>query len=44
MGARNFKRVDRVLLECLGLVGVVGLVLGNGAYLLGRPLLGIRCV
>lgn len=41
MGARNFKRVDRVLLECLGLVGVVGLVLGNGAYLLGRPLLGI---
>ena len=41
MGARNFKRVDRVLLECLGLVSVVGLVLGNGAYLLGRPLLGI---
>ena len=41
MGARNFKRVDRVLLECMGLVSVVGLVLGNGAYLLGRPLLGI---
>ena len=35
MGVRNFKRVDRVLLECLGLVGVVGLVLGNGAHLLG---------
>ena len=28
MGARNFKRVDRVLLECMGLVSVVGLVLG----------------
>ena len=41
MGACNFKRVDRVLLECLALVTVIGLVLGNGAYLLGRPLLGI---
>ena len=41
MGARNFKRVDRVLLECLGLVGVVGLVLGNAATLAGRVLLSI---
>lgn len=41
MGAGHFKRVDKVLLECLALVSVVGLLLGNGAYLLGRQLLGI---
>ena len=41
MGAGQCKRVDRVLLECLVLVSVVGLVLGNGAYLLGQQLLGI---
>lgn len=41
MGARNFKRVDLILLECLALVTAIGLVLGNGAYLLGRQLLGI---
>lgn len=41
MGARNYRRVDRVLLECLGLVAVVGIVLGQGAYLLGNQLLGI---
>lgn len=41
MGACNFKRVDRILLECLGLVSAVGIVLGSGAYLLGRQLLGI---
>ncbi len=41
MGARNFKRVDRVLMECLILVSVVGIVLGGGAYLFGAQLLGI---
>ncbi len=41
MGACNFKRVDRVLLECMALVTVIGLVLGNGVYLLGSQLLGI---
>ena len=41
MGARNYKRVDRVLLQCLGLVSVIGLVMGLGAYLLGNQLLGI---
>ena len=41
MGARKFKRIDRVLAECLGLVSAVGLIMGIGAYLLGYPLLGI---
>ena len=41
IGACNFKRVDRTLMECLALVSAVGIVLGNGAYLLGHQLLGI---
>ncbi len=41
MGARNYKRINRVLLECLGLVSVIGIVMGVGAYLLGTPLLHI---
>lgn len=41
MGARNFKRMSRVLLECAALVSVIGIVMGGGAYLLGRQLLGI---
>ena len=41
IGAGQCKRVDRVLIECLALVTVVGVVLGNGAYLFGRQLLGI---
>ncbi len=41
MGAKQFKRVDKILVQCLLVVSVVGLVLGNGAYLLGDKLLGI---
>ncbi len=41
MGAKQFKRVDKVLVECLLVVATVGIVLGNGAYLLGDKLLGI---
>ena len=41
MGAKQFKRVDKILMECLLVVSVVGLVLGNGAYFLGNQLLGI---
>lgn len=41
MGARQYKRVDRILFECVGIVSVVGLVLGLGAFLLGHPLLSI---
>ena len=41
MGAKQFKRVDKVLIECLLVVATVGIVLGNGAYLLGDKLLGI---
>ena len=39
-GAGQCKRVDRVLFWCMGYVVVTGLVLGNLAYLFGRPLAG----
>lgn len=41
MGAKQFKRVDKILLECLMVVAVIGIVLGNGAYFFGDKLLGI---
>jgi putative MATE family efflux protein len=40
-GAGDEKRVRRVIFECLGIVTVVGLVLGNLAYTFSAPLLGI---
>lgn len=39
MGAKKYHRIDKILLQCLGIVCVVGLTLGIGAYVLGRPLL-----
>ena len=41
MGAGKIKRVGKILLLCQICVTIVGLVLGNGSYLLGRQLLGI---
>ena len=40
-GARQLGRIDKILVRCLALVFVIGLVLGNGAHLLGQTLLGI---
>ena len=40
-GAKKFHRITKVVWYNLGLVTLVGLVLGIGAYLLGRPLLSI---
>ncbi len=41
LGAGQYKRIDRILGRCLMVVAVIGLVLGNGAYLLGTQLLSI---
>ena len=41
LGAGNTARIKKILWCCLGIVTVIGLVLGQGAYLLGRPLLSI---
>lgn len=40
-GVRKFKRMDKVLLECLGLTVSVALVLGGGSYLFGAELMHI---
>ena len=40
-GAGNFKRIGKVLAECLALVAGVGLLMGWAAYLCGNQLLGI---
>ena len=40
-GARQYKRISKIIVLCLGMVGVTGLVLGNGAYLAGNWLLRI---
>ena len=40
-GVRKFKRMDRILFECLGLTMVVALVLGGGSYLFGSELMHI---
>lgn len=38
-GARQYKRMGRILLICLGCVIAVGVVMGNGVYLAGDVLL-----
>ncbi len=40
-GVRKFKRMDKVLLECLGLTVIVALVFGGGSYLFGAELMHI---
>lgn len=40
-GVGKYKRMDRVLLDCLGLTVVVAGVLGGGAYLFGPQILRI---
>ncbi len=41
MGAKKYHRIDKILLQGLAIVSVVGLVLGIGAYICGDFLLGI---
>ena len=41
VGARKYDRINKVLLNCLVMVAITGLVLGNGAYFFGEQLLGI---
>lgn len=41
VGAKNYKRINRILITCLGMVTVTGFILGMGAYLMGETLVGI---
>lgn len=38
-GARQYKRIGLISLQCVGMVTVIGLVMGNGMYLAGSLLL-----
>lgn len=41
VGAGKYERINKILITALCCVAVVGFVLGNAAYIFGRPLLGI---
>lgn len=40
-GGKQYDRINKVLAECLAIVFLIGLVMGNGVMLLGRQILGI---
>ncbi len=40
LGGRRYDRIRVIVLECLLFVAVIGLVMGNGAVLLGHQILG----
>ena len=39
-GVRKFKRMDKVLIDCMILSVIVSVVIGGGSYILGRQILG----
>lgn len=41
IGAEKYSRITKIMLLCVGIVTTVGIVLGMGATLLGKPLLSI---
>ena len=41
VGAKKYDAIHKILISCLIIVAVVGLVMGNGIYLLGHVLVGI---
>ena len=41
LGGRRYDRINKILIECLVFVTVIGLVMGNGAVLLGQQILGL---
>lgn len=41
LGGRKYDRINKILIECLLFVTAVGLLMGNGAVLLGEQILGL---
>ena len=41
LGGKRFDRINKILMECLIFVTVIGLVMGNGAVLFGNQILGL---
>jgi len=40
-GGKKYDRINKIMLECFLLVTIIGLIMGNGIYFLGRQILGI---
>lgn len=40
LGGKKYDRINRILIECLLFVTAIGLIMGNGAFLLGHHILG----
>lgn len=41
LGGKKFQRINQILMECLILVTLIGLIMGNGAYLFGHQILSL---
>ena len=41
VGARQYKRIRKVIITCMEISAVLGLVLGGATYVFARPLLGL---
>lgn len=41
LGGKRFDRINKILIECLILVTLIGVVMGNGVVLLGNQILGL---
>lgn len=41
LGGKKYDRINKILIECLLFVTFIGLVMGNGAYLLGNRILSL---
>ncbi|MBQ5918181.1 MAG: MATE family efflux transporter [Lachnospiraceae bacterium] len=41
VGAKKYERINKIVVTTWICVSIVGIVLGNGVYLLGKPLLGL---
>lgn len=41
LGGQKYDRINKILLECFLFVTAVGLIMGNGIYLLGEQILGL---
>lgn len=41
LGGKQYGRISRVLFQCLTIVMLIGLLMGNGAFLMGRQIMGI---
>ena len=41
VGAKKYERINKIVVTTWICASIVGIVLGNGVYLLGKPLLGL---